>query len=76
MSESIVTVTVEKKYFYRMTECRAKSAQSHDCICWHNKGTGPLRPVRSVQSPSLRHFAGSRRLPLEKGLTGWADQSG
>lgn len=30
------------QYYYRVNGCRADNPEDNDCICWHNKGTGPL----------------------------------
>ena len=29
------------QYFYANKDCRAVFSSSADCICWHDKGTGP-----------------------------------
>ena len=30
------------QYYYHNNECKADSAESKDCICWHDEGTGPF----------------------------------
>jgi hypothetical protein len=30
------------QYYYKNDKCKADSARSKDCICWHDEGTGPL----------------------------------
>lgn len=33
-------------YYFRVTECKAKTSRDGDCICWHTEGTGPFDMVR------------------------------
>ena len=44
----------KNQYFYRMNECKALDANSPDCICWHDEGTGPCPDSDPVDGYSLR----------------------
>lgn len=33
-------------YYFKVTQCKANTAQDADCICWHTEGTGPFDMVR------------------------------
>lgn len=30
------------QYFYKVNSCPAEKASDFNCICWHNKGSGPF----------------------------------
>lgn len=31
------------QYYYKQNQCTAQTAESADCICWHDEGSGPNR---------------------------------
>jgi len=35
------------QYYYRVTECKAKTAEDSECICWHDEGSGPFDNARN-----------------------------
>lgn len=53
-----------KQYFYKNDACKAISSLRSDCICWHDKGTGP-QPEKAEGNGGWR-----------EGETEWRDKPG
>lgn len=34
------------QYYYKVDTCHANDANTSDCICWHDLGSGPLPQIR------------------------------
>jgi hypothetical protein len=34
------------QYYYKTNNCKAKTAQDKNCVCWHDEGTGPYKDQR------------------------------
>lgn len=58
----------EFQYFYRVTNCKAESSDDADCICWHDKGTGPLAGEETNYSLTWRAKPADSQT---KGLLKW-----
>jgi len=43
------------QYYYKNPMCRAESAHSDNCICWHNEGTGAFINARHDDPETWRH---------------------
>lgn len=43
----------DHQYYFRVSECKAKSATDPDCICWHDEGTGPFDNERHDRNDFL-----------------------
>lgn len=42
------------QYYHKQDKCKAESAKSQDCICWHDEGTGPYFDERFDQKKHWR----------------------
>lgn len=54
-----------KQYYYGVTGCQAPSADSPNCICWHDEGTGPRPYVRYDTNNSPPRWRDKPNLPVE-----------
>lgn len=30
------------EYYFKVSDCKAKTATQDDCVCWHKEGEGPF----------------------------------
>lgn len=56
------------QYYFKDNDCEASSPKAPDCICWHDKATGPLAEVpqsaRNWREKPVLRVSPVQRVPL------------
>lgn len=53
------------QYYFKDNKCEASNSKAPDCICWHDKGTGPLSNLaKSILTWREQQVSPVKRVPL------------